>query len=332
MLLTVEKLAWFRSVLQLNGSILPSILPRVLLFGGFGVLVSFSRHSDLPFDLTGLGHLTQNVACNLVLGLLLVFRTNTAYERFWEGRKAWGTIAVNIRNLSREIQIELAELTPTDRTEKEAALKCLAGLAIAIKLHLRHLPITHELDALISSEQISKIRCAPNPPLELALWVGHYIQQQYQYERIDTSQRWAMNTLLNSITEGLTSCERILRTPIPPAYAIYLRRLILIYCACLPFGLVEQLGWWTGLLVTIVSFVLLGIEEIGNEIEDPFGTDPNDLPLDEICQTILTNVESTIAFVPDDRFLPSQADEATASELLQRDRPASVSEPSSASS
>jgi putative membrane protein len=104
-----------------------------------------------------------------------------------------------------------------------------------------------------------------------------------------------MNSLVNDLLEALTTCERILETPIPLAYAIYLKRLLLIYCFSLPFQIVLTLHWWTSPIAIILSFVLLGIEEIGTEIENPFGEDANDLPLEEICATILNNIEDLIA-------------------------------------
>jgi ion channel-forming bestrophin family protein len=287
-----EKPNWFRSALQIKGSILPNILPRVLLFGGFGICVTVLYHMPLSFNFNVLGNLTDNVACNLVLGLLLVFRTNTAYERFWEGRKAWGLLVVNLRNLAREIQIGIEA-----DDDKKQSLQLLVVFAIATKLHLRHQPLADELKAFIAPETIAKLNQLNNPPLEVIRWIGDYIQRKYRSQSIeDINQRWVMNQSLNEVTSGLTTCERILSTPIPLAYAIYLKTLLLVYCFFLPFGLVERLNWGTGFVVAIVSFILLGVEEIANEIEDPFGTDPNDLPLDEICQTILSNVEETIAF------------------------------------
>jgi putative membrane protein len=104
-----------------------------------------------------------------------------------------------------------------------------------------------------------------------------------------------MNVSVNNLLEALTTCERISSTPIPLAYAIYLKRLLLIYCLSLPFQVVNTLHWWTSPVAIILSFVLLGIEEIGTEIENPFGDDANDLPLEEICTTILNNIEDLIA-------------------------------------
>jgi ion channel-forming bestrophin family protein len=295
----VEKPGWFRAALQLKGTTLPIVLPRIFFFGGFGLLISLMHAFQPSINFQALGDLTTNVACNLVLGLLLVFRTNTAYEKFWEGRKAWGGLVVNIRNLAREIQVNITATESTVQAEKKAVLKLLAAFAVATKLRLRHQKPTDELSSLIPAHRLPSLEQASNPPLEIILWIGHYLQQNYQQNHIDSSQRWAMSNLLNELVAGLTSCERILTTPIPLAYTIYLKRLILLYCFVLPFGLVEKLDWWTGFVVAIISFILLGVEEIGSEIEDPFGTDPNDLPLDQLCHAILTDLESTIAFVPD---------------------------------
>jgi ion channel-forming bestrophin family protein len=290
---------WFRTAFQIKGSIFPAVLPRVLLFSGFGVGVSLLHRTSLPLNFSILGDLTNNVACNLVLGLLLVFRTNTAYDRFWEGRKAWGTLVVNLRNLSREIQIGIAAATDQDQTEKKQALLLLVVFAIATKLHLRQQAIEDELDRFMAPEAIAKLSVARNPPLEVIRLLSDYLQCRYRdHQMEDGNQRWVMNQLLNEITNGLTNCERILTTPIPVAYSIYLKSLLLLYCSFLPFSLVDQLDLWTGFVVAIVSFILLGVEEIANEIEDPFGTDPNDLPLDKICDTILSNVEEAIAFQP----------------------------------
>jgi putative membrane protein len=104
-----------------------------------------------------------------------------------------------------------------------------------------------------------------------------------------------MNGLSNNLLEASTTCERIASTPIPLAYAIYLKRLLLIYCISLPFQVVNHLHWWTSPISAILSFVLLGIEEIGTEIENPFGEDANDLLLEELCGTISENIEDLIA-------------------------------------
>ena len=124
------------------------------------------------------------------------------------------------------------------------------------------------------------------------------MNKQYNRNCLDVYRLTAMQQLINHMVDALGGCERILKTPIPLAYAIHLKQLLLLYCLSLPFQLVEDLGWGTGLIVALVSFTLFGIEEIGIEIENPFGHDPNDLPLDAICATMQRNIDDLVSLYP----------------------------------
>ena len=280
--------------LKWRGSVASKVIFRILLCGGLGVVVSVFDYFGFSLSWKGFDILITNVSYNLVLGLLLVFRTNSAYDRFWEGRKAWGTITASIRSLGHFIWVAIAEPEPQDREDKASALRLLVAFAIAIKLQLRQQPINSELEVLITQEQFLKLKAVKSTSLQLAVWVGDYLQQQYNRKLVSVNQLTAMNGLVNDVLGSLTTCERILSTPIPLAYAIYLKRLLLIYCISLPFQVVNTLHWWTSPIVVILSFVLLGVEEIGTEIENPFGEDANDLPLEEICTNISQDIEDLI--------------------------------------
>jgi ion channel-forming bestrophin family protein len=130
-------------------------------------------------------------------------------------------------------------------------------------------------------------------------WISDYLQREYRSGHLNVNQLVAMTNMLDAIVGAIAGCERILKTPIPLAYAIHLKQLLLIYCLFLPFQTVKDLGWMAVPVVSIVSFTLLGIEEIGVEIENPFGTDSNDLPLDTICETVLGNVEDLMRLSPE---------------------------------
>ncbi len=298
----VKESSWVQLALRWQGSIAPIVLPGVLLCGGFGFFISLLDYLGIPVSWPGFDIVITNVSYNLVLGLLLVFRTNTSYERFWEGRKAWGTITASIRNLGHLIWVSIAETEPTDREKKISTLRLLVAFAVATKLHLRQQAIDSELEALMTPDQFLKLKAVRLTPLQLAVWIGDYLQQQYNRNLVTTNQLTAMNVLVNELLEAITTCERILLTPIPLAYAIYLKRLLLIYCLCLPFQVVDTLHWWTTPIAIILSFVLLGIEEIGTEIENPFGNYANDLPLEEICTIILDNIEDLIALNSQDQL------------------------------
>jgi ion channel-forming bestrophin family protein len=293
-IMTAKKANWFQIAFQLKGSVLGAIYKRVLLCGLFGVLISIMYHFQLPVSQPILG----TVIPSIVLGLLLVFRTNTAYDRFWEGRKSWGSIVNNSRNLARQIWVSINEIEPEDRNDKIGALYLLVAFAIATKQHLRDETVNNELEALMPSSKYQKLTMMNNPSLEVAFWISDYLHHQYNRKCINSHQLAGMQELLNNLVDNLGACERILRTPIPLAYAIHLKQLLLIYCLLLPFQMVESLGWWTCFVTGLISFTLFGIEAIGLEIENPFGYDANDLPLDTICQTMKRNIDDLISLKP----------------------------------
>ena len=289
-----ERLHWLKITLQFKGSVIPAIYNRVLWCGLFGVFISLLDYFNLPVSYP----IFESVIPSIVLGLLLVFRTNTAYERFWEGRKSWGSLVNNVRNLARQIWVVIAEQTEEDRTEKIWALRLLVAFTVATKLHLRGESVNSELQELMSPNRFFKLKSMNNPPLEVAFWIGDYLQQQHNRDRTSDYQLVAMQNLLNNLVDNLGVCERILKTPMPIAYTIHLKQLLLIYCLLLPFQMVDKLGFWTGAIVALISFTLFGIEEIGLEIENPFGYDANDLPLDAICNTMKRNIEDLITLTP----------------------------------
>ena len=292
--MTLEQPNWFKIAFRIEGSVIPTILDRVLCCGAFGLFISVLAFYKIPVGAKAL----VGVVPSIVLGLLLVFRTNTAYERFWEGRKAWGALVNNIRNLSRLIWVAIAEIDLTHRQEKEEILKLLVAFAVATKLHLRSQPVDDRVAGLVSPQQFAKLQVTTNPPLEIAFWISDYLQATEEYGQISLYQMNQLQGILNIMVDTLGVCERILRTPMPLAYAIHLKQLLLIYCLLLPFQIVDELRWWTAPAIALVSFTLFGIEAIGVEIENPFGTDPNDLPLDTICDTIERNIDDLISIEP----------------------------------
>jgi putative membrane protein len=235
---------------------------------------------------------------NIGFTLLLVFRTNTAHDRFWEGRRLWGALVNTVRNLAQDIYIVVKEQSAKDRVEKEAILRLVVAFAVAMKLHLRAEPVDEQLASLMSEIQYFKLKDTNHPPLQIAFWIKDYLQHQHDRNCLNIYQLTALHKLVDDMVDILGGCERILKTPLPLVYSIILRQLLLIFCLILPLEIVSSLTWWTGLVMALVSFTLLSIEHIGAEIEEPFGHDPNDLPLNAICNTMLRNVEELIRLAP----------------------------------
>ena len=279
---------------QMRGSVVQTVLPRSIVCGLFAALVVVFSKSGMQM----VPPLKDNIIPSIVLGLLLVFRTNTAYDRFWEGRKCWGTITGGTRNLARRILVGVDETSSEDRDHKVRSIRLLVALSFATKHHLRGEPLCDEVRSLVGENRWAQLGRGANVPLEIAFWVGHYLQEQYRKGRLTVHELVGMMAILDTMMGAVGGCERILKTPMPLAYAIHLKQLLLIYCLFLPFQTVRDLGWFAIPVVMVVSFTLLGIEEIGLEIENPFGTDRNDLPLDAICKTVRSSAEDIIQLHP----------------------------------
>ncbi|MEB3339243.1 bestrophin family ion channel [Okeania sp.] len=282
---------WVQLLLTIKGSVIPQIWPKVLITMIFALIITIIYKSGLTWI-----HQPTLVSLipSVVLGLLLVFRTNTSYDRFWEGRKVVGGIIVSCRSLSRQIWVNVPEKTPADTEEKKAVIRLLAGFLIGTKLHLRNENIDQKLQSIISENQYLELTEVNHIPLRITKWIGDYFHQLYNLNYIDSIQLSTYNQILDSMVKDETACERILNTPIPLAYAIHLKHLLFLYCFALPFQVVAQLSWTTIPAVGVISFALLGIEAIGLEIENPFGYDPNDLPLDKMCDKLLFDIEELL--------------------------------------
>jgi ion channel-forming bestrophin family protein len=287
----------FQIILLLQGSVVTSIIPWIIFFAGYGFLISWLESHEKYFSLPQISGAVPSLilSFNLILSLLLIFRTNAANDRYWEGRKLWGALVNAVRNLSRNIYLIIETKSETDKLEKEITQKLVIAFAMAMKLHLRQEILNKELAILMSPSNYARLESTNHPPLEIALWIGEYLQESYNRNLVNVYQLNTLHKLVDELVNILGGCERILKTPAPLAYSIFLKQLLVIYCLIFPVGLVNSLNWWTAPIMALLSLILFGIEEIGSELENPFGRDPNDLPLDRICNTISGNIGDLIA-------------------------------------
>lgn len=299
-LYTGENLNWLQVTLRVGKSVFPFLLPWLVFFSGYAFLITFLYRIGFPIAFLQDNHGISKAILifNVGLPLLLVFRTNTAHDRFWEGRKLWGSLVNTIRNLTRGIWIIVKEHSPQDRVEKEAILRLVVAFAFSMKLHLRAEPVNDELASLMSETQYFKLKYTNHPPLQIAFWIGDYLQEQYNRNCIDVYQLSDLQKLVDKLIDILGGCERILKTPLPLIYSLILRKLVLVYCLVVPFEIVKDWTWVTSAITTFVSLILLSVDQIASEIEEPFGHNLNDLPLDGICNTILHNTEDLIKLPP----------------------------------
>lgn len=224
------------------------------------------------------------------LGLLLVFRTNASYDRFWEARKLWGAIVNESRNLARTATVLLA----ADPGLAAQIVRLAVAFPYAAMNTLRGKhglgPVAAELDPA----EADALANAQHAPLAVTVALSKRIAEGQRRGLISDIQQGIIEQNVQVLIDCIGACERIKRTPLPFAYVVHLRRALAVYCGTLPFALVEYFGWLTVPVTFLVSYVLLGIEEIGVEIEEPFGTDDNDLPLDRFCTTIELNLRALL--------------------------------------
>jgi putative membrane protein len=221
-----------------------------------------------------------------VLSLLLVFRTNTAYDRWWEGRKLWGSLVNNSRNFAMKIN---AMLNESDFENRLFFKETIPLYAFALKDHLQSESTRLSLDDLDHPE-LDKIDHEKHVPNQIASLMISKTQDLYREGKITGDQLIVLNGEVSSFTDICGACERIKNTPIPFSYSSFIKKFILIYVLTLPFGYVFQLGYWIAPIITFVFYVLASLELIAEEIEEPFGHDQNDLPMDKMAVNIKKHV------------------------------------------
>ncbi|KAF7295094.1 hypothetical protein MIND_01047700 [Mycena indigotica] len=390
----LRKYSWLPDVFRLKGSIISRIFGPVITVTLFATAVAYADHRGHTMSLSN----SIVPMLSVVVGLILVFRNGTSYDRYWEGRKCFGTLCSNVRNLSRLIWINVA-LPPTDeqpafakgktptsevtahqlyRRKKEALHLCLS-FVYATKHYLRGedgmhwddykgvLPTSFvrsdetgyntqhttpggtyaatamagslsalsgkSTDTLNKGDATKRVRAkrskhdmtSANTPLlagthrtvefhpfaddasmPLPLVIGHEItrllflfRREGFLETVGPAGTNAMTGLVQSMTDQLTSMERVANTPIPVSYGIHLKQCVTLYLFALPMTLVKELGWAMIPLVTVVAFTFMGIEGIAQEIEDPFGTDYGDLPLDRYCHDLKEEIDYLLHRLPE---------------------------------
>lgn len=267
---------WLDHFFDFRGSALKEILGRLALSVLWSIAVVAVHKYWTPVGIPSTIHSLVGVA----LGLLLVFRTNSSYDRYWEGRRLWGGIVNASRNLVRSASAHISDCESLLRLVNwtvafpYAAMSMLRGApslgraARDLPSGGAHLAPSHHLAMSVAAEITSCIRDA---------------QRRSGFSDMILV---SLEAHVKELVDHLGGCERIRKTPLPFAYVLHLRRALVLYCFTLPFALVESFGWTTVLDVLLVSYVFFGIEEIGVEIEGPFGFDANDLPLDDISDGI----------------------------------------------
>jgi putative membrane protein len=296
MLVPERRYSWLRLLVRYRGTALQRIRLRLAFttFAATAVTVADLRygffHPDfttIPFTLIG-----------LALGVFLGFRNNTSYDRFWEGRRLWGSLVNTSRSLTRQV---LTLVGPRDQAgaeevhafQKEIVYRLIAYVH-AFRLHLRDETHLDELLTFLPAGEVEALRSEINRPTAILQRIGDRLREAWKKGWIHSVHLPVLELSLVALTDIQGGCERIKSTPIPLSYTTLIHQIVAVYCLTLPFGIVKQVGTLTPFVVAFVSYAFFGLDAVGDEIENPFGLDANDLPLGALSRMIEVNLRQRL--------------------------------------
>lgn len=277
-----KKDTWFKMLFEWKGSVLPQLLPRLVLLLLFSFTVVYFKPYLIQYNL----HINPAIFTlfGIALAIFLGFRNSVSYDRFWEGRKLWGALLNDTRSLARQ-SITLIN-DNTYEAKRDNFLNLLIAFVYSLKHQLRETDSAHDMTRLLPkelAEQLKEVQFKPVIILrELSVWVKNAKSEN----KIDSITQLAFEENLNKLSDIVGGCERIASTPIPYTYSVLLHRTVYIYCFLLSFGFVETMGWITPFIIVFIAYTFVALEAIADELENPFGLQPNDLALDAMSQMI----------------------------------------------
>lgn len=298
---------WLRAIWHFHtGKTAISLLKRLFFVGLYVTAVTIT---ELTFYDIKLSYTPAEFfgAMGILLSLLLLFRTNTAYDRFYEGRRTWGALVNTTRNLA----VLYHAILPKEAIEERLYFaKTISNFPFALKNHLRATRDFSELDEAVIGG-IAELELRSHVPGGVVSQLRNRTEELYRKGTISDAQSINLNTLLILLLDINGICERIKSTPIPFSYNYFIKFFITAYLIVLPFTIIEEFGYLTVPIVLLVSYVLVGLEMIGEEIEEPFGLERNNLPLNQLSQMIRVNVHEIFGI-----YLPQVEKQAAIPDFL----------------
>jgi putative membrane protein len=264
---------------------LRKLLPLMLAIGVYSWLVAFLINGYIPANSNLKNISLIHTLLGFAISMLLVFRTNTAYDRWWEGRRLWGALVNNSRNLA----LKLNSMLTHDHENRLFFKQLIPRFAMELKIHLQKEETRFLLDEKAHPE-IPDFDRGKHVPTQVAGLLISRINMMYNKKQITGEQLILLNNEISSFMDICGACERIKNTPIPYSYSAFIKKFIFIYVITLPLGYVFNMGYLIIPVVMFIFFVLASLEIIAEEIEDPFGKDTNDLPMQRIAENIKKNV------------------------------------------
>ncbi len=268
---------WLRRLFVWHGSVLQKIYTRLLLNFLLSIAVIFFLpwYETLGIRLTVAPFSILGVAIAIFLG----FRNSASYARFNEARILWGQLMVSNRALLREA-------SSLRLSERNALVNLQIAFSHCLRLTLRHRPVQDALETWLTKDTAAQVARTHSPCNAILMLMGEWLAQRRAQGEISDLLWASMNNQLNELSALLAGCERIATTPLPFAYSLILHRTVYCFCIMLPFALVGDLHYMTPFVSVFISYTFISLDTLAEELEDPFGTEDNDLPLDALCNNL----------------------------------------------
>lgn len=277
-----ESRSFISTALQWQGSVTPQVLPRVFVTASYAALVYLASSLIPAFSLP----ITPFEYSGAVLALILVLRVNAGHDRWWEGRKIWGSIV----NQSRNLALIVYSYGEKNHPYVEQALKWIAAWPHIMRESLRKEKELTDVKALLGDIEVNKLRSAEHMPMYAGTRIATLLLA-LKNQGFDSFAFLRAETERSQLIDAIGSCERIRNTRMPLVLAIKTRRFIFLFLLLLPWALIDRIGILTPLVVALASYPLFSLDEIGAELQNPFSQrNLSHLPLDGICKTIASNV------------------------------------------
>lgn len=285
---------WFRFLFSFHRTDTVRQLFPLIIFIGFyswGIVYLEANYLRLSQNSYAKNITTMHSLLGFAISMLLVFRTNTAYDRWWEGRKLWGSLVNNSRNLAVKMN---SILSREDEKNRIFFKKIIPLFAAELRIHLQNENTRLALDSSPHPE-IAGFDSNKHIPNQIIVVMMNKIHLLHRDKQISDYQLLFLNAELQSFLDICGACERIKNTPIPYSYSAFIKKFIFLYVITLPLGFALSLGFITIPAVIFIFYVLASLELIAEEIEDPFGKDDNDLPMQRISENISKNVHDILS-------------------------------------
>lgn len=270
---------WMRLIFVWHGSVLSKIFSRLLLnfLLSIAVIIMLPWYTMLGIKFTLAPFSILGVAIAIFLG----FRNNACYSRYVEARHLWGQLMIASRSLLREVKTTLP-----DDAELGQFVRLQIAFAHCLRMTLRRNPQAKPLAKYLSEKDLQTVFAAQSPANRILLLMGEWLAVRRRNGQLSDILFHSLNNRLNDMSAVLAGCERIANTPVPFAYTLILHRTVYLFCIMLPFALVVDLHYMTPFISVLIAYTFISLDTLAEELEDPFGTENNDLPLDAICNAI----------------------------------------------